>query len=372
MGSARRDQPANAAAAAPGGPLQRYQALCEQGSLLLDPDQFDLAHRLDQRYRSLSKRRKRFRRKTPSPPGLYIHGQVGRGKTLLMDLFAQSLNEAGMAVERSHFHRFMDGVHRQLNALGQRRNPLQAIAEALASRTRVLCFDEFHVDDIADAMLLGELTRQWFELDLCLITTSNAAPGELYKDGLQRQRFVPAIANIEQHCEVIELGAAQDFRLRQLKRRLTWHEPLAADAHARMHQAFTDLCPFGQSSHEAIEVNGRNMTVHARSMSVLWVGFTVLCDQPRSAADYVALARRFSTLLLDAIPIMNDDDNNAAKRFIHLIDECYDRSVKLVASADAPIESIYQGLRLAQPFQRTVSRLIEMQSEAYLSRPHRP
>lgn len=357
---------------APGGPAERYRQLIQAGKLEPDAAQTRIVGLLDRRFAELSRQKKRWLRKTPFVPGLYIHGRVGRGKTLLMDLFAHSLSDAGVTVVRSHFHRFMDDVHRQLNALERRRNPLQAIADRLAKRTRVICFDEFHVEDIADAMLLGELTRYWFEHKLTLIATSNTAPPDLYANGLQRQRFMPAIENIQKHCEVVELDAPQDFRLRELQRHPTWYQPLSRQAETSLAEEFDALSPDAATLEEPIALRGRHLDIRARAGSVLWTDFHALCEQPRSAGDYVELACRFSTLLLSGIPVMDDQDNNAAKRFVHLIDECYDRSVKLIATADAPIEQIYRGRRLAQPFQRTLSRLIEMQSQDYLARPHRP
>lgn len=355
---------------APGGPAERYQELTRAGKLEPDAAQERIVGLLDQRFSQLINQKKRWLRRAPFVPGLYIHGQVGRGKTLLMDLFAHSLNDAGVAVVRSHFHRFMDDVHQQLNALERRQNPLQAIADRLAKHTRVICFDEFHVEDIADAMLLGELTRYWFESHLTLIATSNTAPPDLYAHGLQRQRFLPAIENIQKYCEVVELDAPQDFRLRELQRHPTWHQPFSEQAEISLAEEFDALSPDATPLEEPIQLRGRDLHIRARAGSVLWTNFSALCEQPRSAGDYVELACRFSTLLLSGIPVMNDEDNNAARRFVHLIDECYDRSVKLIATADAPIEHIYQGERLTQPFQRTLSRLIEMQSQDYLARPH--
>ncbi|MEM7053389.1 MAG: cell division protein ZapE [Pseudomonadota bacterium] len=354
------------------GPAARYSALLETGKLEPDGAQQRLVELLDQRFVKLTQTSKRWLRRARFVPGLYIHGQVGRGKTLLMDLFAHSLNDAGVAVVRSHFHRFMDDVHRELNQLDRRRNPLATIAGRLAKRARVICFDEFHVEDIANAMLLGELTRYWFENELTLIATSNTAPADLYANGLQRQRFIPAIENIEKYCDVVELNAPQDFRLRELQRHPTWHQPLSPQVEQSLTEEFEALSPDAVTLKAPIEVRGRELAVHARAGSLLWADFHTLCEQPRGAGDYVELACRFSTLFLSEIPQMDDHDNNAAKRFVHLIDECYDRSVKLIASAAAPIEQIYQGRQLAGPFERTTSRLIEMQSQDYLARPHRP
>ncbi len=354
----------------PGGPAERYQALCQSGKLTKDPSQLQIIQLLDQRYEVLGRKRKRFR-KSMLIPGLYIHGGVGRGKTMLMDLFAQSLEEAGIAVIRQHFHRFMNDIHQQLDTLKSQRNPLKRVAERLNQQARVLCFDEFHVDDIADAMLLGELTRHWFDQGLTLIATSNTAPDDLYADGLQRQRFEPAIRNIHRYCDIVELTSPEDYRLRQLERHPTWLHPHNAKTETLLEQEFSDLCPQGRIADDSVLLRGRTLTIQASASTVLWTRFSDLCEQPRSSRDYIDLTQRYSTLLLSDIPQMDDDDNNAAKRFIHLIDACYDRAVKMIASANAPIDGIYTGRRLAQEFERTRSRLTEMQTKPYLAQAHR-
>lgn len=314
----------------------------------------------------------RWFRRAQRVSGIYLHGGVGRGKTLLMDLFAQSLKDAGVAVERSHFHRFMDGIHNELRELQGQSDPLAEIAARLRKRARVLCFDEFHVEDIADAMLLGELSRYWFELDMTLVATSNQAPEQLYENGLQRARFVPAIANLERHCEVVELDAAADFRLRELERHPTWYTPCGPETERLLVAQFSALSPDAPAAETVLKVRGRTLPIRHRAGSVVWADFAQLCEGPRSANDYVDLAFCFSTLIVSNIAQLDDRHNNAAKRLIHLVDECYDRSVKLIASSEVSIEQVYVGQRLAAPFQRTVSRLIEMQSKDYLARPHRP
>lgn len=353
------------------GPAGRYQALVDAGKLKFDARQADVAQALQGCHDALLKHSGGWFRRPRPVPGVYIHGGVGRGKTLLMDLFVQSLKASGVAVERAHFHRFMDDVHARLKQLGNRANPLAEIAAGQRRRARVLCFDEFHVEDIADAMLLGELSTQWFERGVTLVATSNQAPDELYADGLQRQRFVPAIENIERCCRVIELDAAEDFRLRELERHPTWYVPAGPDIDRLLAEEFDALCPDQPVMEGALEVRGRKLPIRRRSGSLLWAEFSDLCEGPRSAGDYIELAWRFSTLIVSDIPAMDDDHNNAARRFIHLVDECYDRAVKLIVSAAAPIEMLYTGKRLEGPFQRTVSRLVEMQSKDYLSRPHK-
>jgi len=353
------------------GPAARYQNLVDAGKLQFDDRQARVAEALKQCREALLKHSGGWFRRPQRVPGVYIHGGVGTGKTLLMDLFVQALAEDGVSVERAHFHRFMDDVHTRLKKLGNRSSPLSAIAAAQRKRARVLCFDEFHVEDIADAMLLGELSGQWFERGVTLVATSNQAPDQLYADGLQRQRFEPAIENLEANCRVIELDAAEDFRLRELERHPTWYVPASEENERRLRAEFDALCPDQRVSTQNLRIRGRDMPIQRRSGSLLWSAFADLCEGPRAASDYIELAWRFSTLMVSNIPVLDDEHNNAARRFIHLIDECYDRAVKLIATAEAPIEEIYTGKRLAGPFQRTVSRLVEMQSKDYLSLPHR-
>ena len=354
------------------GPGRRYQALVDSGKLRYDPAQQHVAEILQACHDALIDGSGRWFRRPSVVPGVYIHGDVGRGKTLLMDLFVQSLQGSGVAVERAHFHRFMDEVHARLRDLRRVASPLDRIAADQRKRFRVLCFDEFHVEDIADAMLLGELSTGWFERGMTLIATSNQAPDELYADGLQRQRFMPAIDNLKRHCRVVELRADEDFRLRELERHPTWYVPADAASERQLAEEFDALSPDQPVDREPLTLRGRQLEIRCRSGSLVWADFSSLCEGPRSAADYIDLTRRFSTLIVSGIPVMDDESNNAARRFMHLVDECYDRSVKLIASADVPIEKLYAGRKLADRFQRTVSRLVEMQSHEYLARPHQP
>jgi cell division protein ZapE len=362
--------PPHQAAAQARGPAGRYRALVKAGKLRHDPAQARVAQSLQRCRDALVNQPDRWFRRARRVRGVYLHGGVGRGKTLLMDLFAQSLRDANVQVERSHFHRFMDGIHAELRTLQGRADPLAEIAARQRKTARVLCFDEFHVEDIADAMLLGELSRYWFELDMTLVATSNQPPGRLYENGLQRARFLPAIANIERHCEVVELDAAEDFRLRELERHPTWYTPCGPETERLLAEEFAALSPDAPIAEAALEVRNRSLPIRRRAGSLLWADFAQLCEGPRSAADYIELAFRFSTLIISNIPQLDDDRNNAARRLIHLVDECYDRSVKLIASSEVPIEEVYVGKRLAAAFQRTVSRLVEMQSAEYLARPH--
>ena len=358
------------------GPLARYQTLLADGQLQPDAAQQAVMERLDRRFRSLTAQPTgligRWRRRHPPVDGLYIHGGVGRGKTLLMDLFASSLDDAGVPTWRIHFHRFMDHVQDALKHHRHQRDPLPAIAREIAGRCRVMCFDEFHVSDIADAMLLGGLLQPLFERGVCLVATSNTEAQDLYAGGLQRERFMPAIEAIQRHCEVTRLDAQTDYRLRKLTRHRVYHHPIDDGSQPEITEEFESLTCGEQGSDKAIEVRRRQLKPLRRAGPIAWFDFETLCLGPRSSGDYIELSRRFSTLFLSEVPAMDETDNDAARRFVHLVDECYDRAVKLVISAEVVPEKLYTGKRLASPFERTVSRLIEMQSHEYLGREHRP
>lgn len=308
----------------------------------------------------------RLTRRQPTR-GLYLHGGVGRGKTWLMDLFHDTLPLPRK--RRSHFHRFMRDVHRRLHALGEARDPLRRIAKDIARDTDVLCFDEFFVSDIGDAMLLGTLFDELFAHGVTLVATSNQPPQALYHDGLQRARFLPAIAAIERHCEVLEIGAGTDFRLRALQYAPLYHAPAGADADARLAETFERIAS-QRGAPATLEVEGRPIDARRVAGGVAWFDFAALCDGPRGAADYIELARTFHSVLVSGVPRMDATMENQARRFITLVDEFYDRRVKLALSAAAPAPELYAGERLAFEFQRTLSRLQEMQSAEYLSAPH--
>jgi cell division protein ZapE len=304
----------------------------------------------------------------PPQRGLYLHGAVGRGKTMLMDAFFAALDEPRK--RRCHFHRFMRELHAELAHLAQVRDPLAAVAARIARRTRVLCFDELAVIDIGDAMLLGPLLTALCERGVVLVATSNVPPAELYRDGLQRSRFLPAIAALERYCEVVAVDGGVDYRLRALERAELYHSPLDPAADASLERSFARLAGSGCS--EPLEIDGRHLAVRRRADGVAWFEFAELCEGPRSAGDYIELACEHHTLLISGIPRLDASRDDAARRMISLIDELYDRNVKLIASAEVPIAALYAGQRLAFEFQRTASRLVEMQSHEYLARPHRP
>jgi len=357
------------------GPLARYQDQIHQGQLTPDAYQLELVKLLEQRYQRLIRKSGRWwRRRSTSKAtvkGIYLHGLVGRGKTMLMDLFAQSLEISGIKIWRIHFHRFMDSIHEQLIELDGQRNPLTQVAKKIAKQARVLCLDEFHVSDIGDAMILSELLHQLAELNVVLITTSNTHPDNLYADGLQRARFLPAIDLIKQRCEVVSLDAREDYRLRALTQSPVYYWPESEQTRSSLEHEFKALSAGEHSDTTSITVRGRTIETINRAGSLAWFSFDALCEGPRAAADYIDLATRFNTLIISGVPVMDDTLNNPARRFIHFVDECYDRSVKLIIAAAAPAEQLYTGDRLIAEFERTSSRLIEMQSRDYLAKPRR-
>lgn len=301
--------------------------------------------------------------------GLYLWGTVGRGKTFLMDLFAASLPH-GVA-RRRHFHRFMGEVHESLRQLGDRQSPLVEVAAGLAAHCRVLCLDEFLVNDIGDAMILANLLDALFARGVSLVTTSNTAPANLYRDGLQRVRFLPAIALIERRCHVIEMASSHDWRLRELTRAPVYLTPPGAEALRALERIFADQAGGAVEHDGLLHINGRNIPLHKRAEDILWFEFAALCEGPRAVADYIALARAGATVIIANVPQFTIYSEDAAKRFVQLVDEFYDHHVKLVLSAAAPITELYDGERLRAEFGRTESRLIEMQSEEYLALAHR-
>jgi cell division protein ZapE len=310
--------------------------------------------------------------------GLYVHGDVGRGKTMLMDLFFEA--SPVVRKRRAHFHEFMADVHERVRAFRQKlkdgeiegEDAIRLAGGEIAEESWLLCFDEFHVTDIADAMILGRLFARLFELGVVVVATSNVAPSELYKDGLNRSLFKPFIVMIEQHMEVLELKARTDFRLEKLAGQQVWYVPADDDAAAALDQAWRRLVGSSSGMPQELAVKGRRLRVPRAAMGVARFFFHDLCEQPLAAADYLRIAHEFHTLIIDRIPVMGFDQRNAAKRFIILIDTLYDHSVKLVASAAAEPAALYDasdGFE-ASEFKRTASRLIEMRSQTYLALPH--
>ena len=306
--------------------------------------------------------------------GLYLWGGVGRGKTFLIDLFYDTLPPqatAGEGKRRTHFHRFMREVHARLRVHAGERDPLASIAREWRSQFRVLVLDEFFVSDIGDAMLLGRLLARLFAEGMVLVTSSNAPPQQLYRDGLQRVRFEPAIALLERHCAVLHLDSPQDYRLRALTRSPVYRQPLDAQSDAWLATRWRELTAGCPREDGPLRIDGREIPARALAEGFAWFEFAALCEGPRAAGDYIEIAREFHTVLLGGIPVLDAHHDDATRRFVTLVDELYDRHVNLVCSADAPPSMLYAGARLTAAFERTASRLIEMQSADYLALEHR-
>ena len=300
--------------------------------------------------------------------GLYIWGGVGRGKTYLVDCFYACL--PFKEKQRMHFHRFMQSVHNQLRELKHMESPLEQVAENITKSVRVICFDEFHVSDITDAMLLSGLFEGLFQRGVVLVATSNQHPDNLYQGGLQRERFLPAIEMIKSHTRVFNLDSGVDYRLRFFDKAEIYHTPLDSDAMPMLQTSFSHISPDAGEADKQLEIEGREIATVRCGGGVVWFEFTALCDGPRGPADYIELARQFQTVLIANVPVMGDMENDMAKRFMTMIDEFYDRNVKVIITAEANPEVLYRGKQLSAPFQRTLSRLEEMRTCDYLARPH--
>ena len=362
-----------------GGLTAHYQHYIDTSRITPDPAQQHALLALDRLSADLTTRAARHRRwwariakpRTTGPPlGVYLWGGVGRGKTFLMDLFHDALPVDQKM--RRHFHRFMYDVHEQLKGLRGVSDPLASVAHKIAQRANVLCFDELFVSDIADAMILGTLFEELFANNVALVATSNAPPTELYAGGLQRQRFLPAIEQLETHTEVIPVDGPIDYRLLVLERANLYQHPLGPEADAHLLEYFQAIAPDEGRIGEPIGVLGRVIPTQRRADGVVWFDFAQICDGPRSPTDYVELARCYQTVLVSNVPLLDETLENPARRFIALIDELYDRRVKIALSAAVPLDRLYCGQRLRFEFRRTTSRLQEMQAHSYLASPHRP
>ena len=299
------------------------------------------------------------------PQRVYIHGDVGRGKTFLMDMLFEEIDHEKKI--RLHFHRFMQNLHEELKNYEGTTDPLKKIVKDLSKKYECLCFDEFYVEDIADAMLLGKFMTELFKSDLSFFATSNIAPINLYEGGLQRKLFLPAIKAIETACEIYHLDSNVDFRLRALEKSGSYFYPSDKNIEI-IEEIFNEITQNKRSKESFITINNRKIDILAFSKGVLWVNFLQICSSPRSAADYIEISKEFHTVILSDVPVINSDDE--ARRFISFIDECYDRKVKLIISAAELPEKIYVKSRLEEKFKRTISRMTEMQSKDYLSQAH--
>jgi cell division protein ZapE len=360
------------------GPLDLYQTAVSKGDIQSDVAQLQAMERLQSLYLALTKQEnepgliaKLFAKpKRELIPGLYFWGGVGRGKTFLMDLFFDSLPFEQKS--RMHFHRFMRHVHHALTDLQGEADPLRKIALDFADKNRVLCFDEFFVSDITDAMILAGLLEVLFENGVTLVATSNVEPVNLYENGLQRSKFLPAIALIEKNTQILNVDSGTDYRLRVLESAEIYHYPLDRQADEVLLQSFNSLSPDAGKADIVLDIEGREIKTRFCGDGVVWFDFPEICEGPRSQNDYIEIAMLYQTVLVSNLPRFTEQSENAARRFISLVDEFYDHSVKLIISAESPILDIYQGERLKFEFQRTESRLQEMQSNEYLGREHKP
>ncbi len=365
-------------------PLSKYEADIASGGFTEDAAQRRAVEALQRLYEDMLRFRqqqsggllntlKSWLGKTPqAPQGIYFWGGVGRGKTYLVDTFFDTLPFEQKL--RVHFHRFMHRVHKELKELKGKSDPLPIIADKLASEAQIVCFDEFFVQDITDAMILGTLMQELFKRNVVLVATSNIVPDDLYKNGLQRARFLPAIELIKKHCEVINVDSGIDYRLRTLTKAEIYHSPLDADADKNLQRYFTELAPdhCSRNTDGTIRINGRDITVRKECDDVVLFDFDAICGGPRSQNDYIELAQLYHAVLISNVPQLGGNNDDAARRFLALVDEFYERRVKLILSAEVPLEEIYTDGKLKFEYQRCISRLQEMQSQEYLALEHKP
>ncbi|WP_119679253.1 cell division protein ZapE [Indioceanicola profundi] len=372
------------------GPLATYRARRSSGTLKADPAQALAAEKLQSLWNALKDYRPamghvgwraRFglaRRLDPAPQGLYVYGDVGRGKSMLMDLFFETAPVEKK--RRVHFHAFMIETHARLHEMRNRAKSsdkgaeelLPELAYRIAEEAWLLCFDEFHVTDVADAMILGRLFTSLFELGVVVVATSNWPPDDLYKDGLNRRRFLPFIELLKERLDVLHLGGPTDYRMARLHGAKVYHYPLGPATSQALEQAWSDVTDGAEGRPTHLTVQGRRVEVPRAARGVAWFHYDALCGQPLGPADYLSIATHFHTVILDGIPRLTAEQRNEAKRFMTLIDALYEHKVKLIAAADAAPEHLHSEGQHAFEFQRTVSRLMEMQAEDYLQGEHLP
>jgi cell division protein ZapE len=376
---------AGTAAAPTTEPMAIYRALRQRGLLQPDPAQQLAIERLQSLYRALLHYRPETGLRgwlarfglaenggSHVPVGLYLCGPVGRGKSMLMDLFFRSV--PSLRKRRVHFHAFMLEVHDRIERerRAQTHRPIAKVAHDLAAEAALLCFDEFQVEDIADAMILERLFRALFDTGVVIVATSNRAPDELYEHGLQRERFLPFIALLKQKLFVLELDSGRDYRLVRLHGKPVYHHPLGDAAHDALENAFAELTDGASGADATLTVKGRPLVIPRVARGVAWFSFADLCANPLGTADYLAIAGRFAAVIVEGIPRLSPQERNEARRFNILIDTLYEARTLLIASAEVPPEKIYPAGDGTFEFRRTVSRLIEMQSEEYIAnRPRR-
>ena len=361
-------------------PLEKYQQDLETAGFEYDEQQQIAVNHLQRLYKDLTQSEhkrvkvswfKRLLGATDKPEpikGLYFWGGVGRGKTYLMDTFYECLPPGNKM--RIHFHRFMHRVHEELKLLKDVQDPLVTVAEKLAKETRIICFDEFFVQDITDAMLLGGLFEQLFERGIVLVATSNIIPDDLYKNGLQRVRFLPTIELLKIHTDIINVDSGIDYRLRTLEAAEIYHSPLDEQADINLNEYFDKLACEPMQNDIEITVLDRQLKVRREADGIAWFDFAVLCESARSQVDYMEISQCYNTVLLGNVKTMGVENDDTARRFIALVDEFYERNVKLIISAEVVMDELYRGGILSFEFKRCLSRLQEMQSNEYLARPH--
>jgi len=365
-------------------PLDRYNSLLKKGVIDPDPAQESAAQILTRLYHDVmafEEQRKGWKQKVlymvtkkMPPRGVYLHGPVGRGKSMMMDIFYDSV-PLGIKKRRIHFHQFMIEVHDYIHSrrmddgiLEDMDSALPSLALVISNRSRVLCFDEFHVTDVADAMLLSRLFTAMFDQGITVVITSNWQPDDLYQGGLQRERFLPFIKLVKERMEIVGVDSPTDYRARKLKEMSVYFSPLNIDSQKRADSLFENLTEGEEGAQDLVSVKGRTIQVPIAVKGVARFSFSQLCERPLGAEDYLAIAKRYHTIFLENIPVLGYDRRNEAKRLMTLVDVLYDNHRNLVITADDTPHKIYTGHDHAFEFQRTISRLLEMQGEQYLNR----